>query len=65
MNTGPSEAAAHRSAAAVSIGSAGTITVSSAIARSQAMSSIEWCVGPSSPYATPGLMPHSFTLVFE
>ena len=65
MNTGPSDEAAQRNAAAVSIGSAGTMILIPAIARSQAMSSIEWCVGPSSPYATPGLMPQSFTLVFE
>ncbi len=62
MNTGPSTSAAQRSAAAVSIGSAGTMIVMLSMARSQAMSSIEWWVGPSSPYAMPGLMPHSLTL---
>jgi hypothetical protein len=65
MNTGPSISAAHRMAAAVSIGSAGTTIVMLSMARSQAMSSIEWWVGPSSPYAIPGLMPQSFTLRFE
>ena len=34
---------------------------SPAIARSQDRSSIEWWVGPSSPYAMPGLIPHSTT----
>ena len=57
MNAGPSVAAAQRSAAAVSIGSAGTMMVMLSMARSQAMSSIEWCVGPSSPYAMPGAHP--------
>ena len=49
MNIGPSVAAAHRITASVSTGSAGTITGRFAIARSHARSSIEWCVGPSSP----------------
>ena len=49
MNTGPSVAAAQRIAAAVSTGSAGTTMVMLSMARSQAMSSIEWWVGPSSP----------------
>jgi hypothetical protein len=61
-NTGPSIAAAARTASAVSAGSAGTMTVMPAMARVQARSSIEWCVGPSSPYASPLDMPHSFTL---
>ena len=65
MNTGPWLAAAQRSAAAVSTGSAGTTIVILSMARSQAMSSIEWCVGPSSPYAIPGLIPHSLTLWSE
>ena len=65
MNTGPSISAAQRMAAAVSIGSAGTTIVMLSMARSQAMSSIEWWVGPSSPYAIPGLMPHSLTLRLE
>jgi hypothetical protein len=47
--TGPSCAAAQRSACAVSAGSLGTTTVSPGIVRSHAWSSIEWCVGPSSP----------------
>ena len=65
MNAGPSVAAAQRIAAAVSIGEAGTTMIMLSIARSQAMSSIEWWVGPSSPYAIPGLMPHSLTLRSE
>ena len=49
MKAGPSVAAAQRSAAAVSTGEAGTTMIMLSIARSQAMSSIEWWVGPSSP----------------
>ena len=41
--------AAQRTAARVCAGSAGTTTVRLAMARIQARSSIEWCVGPSSP----------------
>ena len=65
MKAGPSTAAAQRIAAAVSTGSAGTTMIMLSIARSQAMSSIDWWVGPSSPYATPGLMPQSLTLRLE
>ena len=53
--------AAHRTAAVVWRASAGTTIFNPSMARSQAMSSIEWCVAPNSPYAKPGLMPHNFT----
>ncbi len=51
--TGPSaRSSATRQATAVSLASAGRITHSSGIARSEAKCSIGWCVGPSSPSAT-------------
>jgi len=49
MKTGPSKAAAARIACSVSQGSEGTIRVRLSSNRSQAMSSMEWWVGPSSP----------------
>ena len=46
---GPTNPAAHSTAAAVSILSAGAITGTFGSARIQAKSSIEWWVAPSSP----------------
>ncbi len=49
---GPSWATAARSAATVSLASAGRMTCSWGIARSVASCSTGWCVGPSSPTPT-------------
>ena len=46
---GPRRVIATRQRDAVSLASAGRITVSCGMARSDAACSIGWCVGPSSP----------------